>query len=67
MFFDCTRAAFRKKIDEEKIGAKTQKRPQKEPENRESVHSSCQQIRPKKKRKEKKNLLYFLGGEFSPF
>jgi hypothetical protein len=62
------KSSIQKEEDEEKIGAKPQKRPQKEPENRESVvHSSCQQIRPKKKRKEKKNLLYFLGGEFSPF
>jgi hypothetical protein len=54
-----------RKKDEEKIGAKTQERPQKEPENRESVKERCipvaNKFATKKHTKRKEKFTIFFG------
>jgi hypothetical protein len=59
------KSSIQKEDDEEEIGAKTQERPEKEPENRESVKERCipvaNKFAPKKKRKEKKIFTLFSG------
>ncbi len=71
MFFDCTRAAFRKKMTKKKLVQK-HKRGQKRSLKTEKVWKKGAFQLPtnspqKKNEKKRKFLLYFRGGEFSPF